>query len=286
MNKEDLMAGIVLLNADKSRVISNVHLISQYVHEIVLIDNGSNHKEEADAIAKTCSIVKVIRNEKNMGIAAALNQIINYADSKNYQWVMTLDQDSVPDENMLPHMMKTAHSTIGMVVPRLVDQNVGKTIKNGQPIDETEIKPREIIKNAKDVMTSGCLMNMNMVKNVGLFDEKLFIDYVDIDYNERVLRAGYMIVRDNQAILWHELGKSEIRHFLGHNILVDNHSALRRYYMTRNRLYVAKKYYGMKGYIKEYIKVILTRFKILLFEDNKGKKLNAIKQGIRDEKTL
>lgn len=286
MKSEDILVGIVLLNADINRVVANIQLIEPNVKQILLIDNGSDDHAIIHEKSKNFSKVAIMQNNENKGIAYALNQILTYGNNNNYRWVMTLDQDSVPDSNMIPHMIETANESIGMVVPRLVDKNIGKTIKNGQAADDTLLPPREVIKNPKDIMTSGCLMNMKMVEQVGLFEEKLFIDYVDIDYNERILRKGYTIVRDNRAVLHHELGKSEIRHFFGHDVLVDNHSAFRRYYMTRNRLYIAKKYYGTKGYTKEYLKVLLSKGKIILFEEDKKEKLQAIKKGIKDVRTL
>ncbi len=47
--------------------------------------------------------VDVIRNKRNLGIAAALNQGVQWAKEQGYAWVLTLDQDSV----VMPDIVET-----------------------------------------------------------------------------------------------------------------------------------------------------------------------------------
>lgn len=286
IEKKELIIGIVLFNPELNILNQNLKFMNKNGYHVVLIDNGSNNLVEIKNCLKEFDNTVLISNHENKGIAYALNSIIDFAKNNKYSWILTLDQDSMPNEDMLNKMMESALPTYSIVCPRLVDCNVSQEIRNGKIVYDTKKSNLEFIKNPKEIMTSGCMMNIKVFEKVGKFDDKLFIDYVDVDYNIRVLEAGLKIVRVNDAILAHQLGESTIKKFLGHSILVDNHNSMRRYYITRNRLYIAKKYYKDKGYKKELLKVVLSGIKIVLYENDKMNKVKAIFKGIKDAKNL
>ena len=79
-----MLAGIVLYNPEEKRLEENIMAIEKQVDKIILIDNDSRNYE----IIKNKYIQKkkidIIHNEKNEGIAYALNQILKYAVENNY----------------------------------------------------------------------------------------------------------------------------------------------------------------------------------------------------------
>ncbi|MDP4088150.1 MAG: glycosyltransferase family 2 protein, partial [Bacillota bacterium] len=100
----------------------------------------------------------------------------------------------------------------------------------------------------------------------------------------KLKRLGFDIIRVENAILLHSLGNSIPKSILGQKITVTNHSPLRRYYMTRNRLYTWKEF---KKDFPEWYKEDLGRFinetiKIILYEDRKLSKLRSIMGGVLD----
>ena len=122
--------------------------------------------------------------------------------------------------------------------------------------------------------------------SVGKFNEKYFIDYVDTEFQERVIRKGYRIFRVERALLYHEVGHLEKHRFLFWNVLCSNHSAFRRYFQVRNRLAFKMKYYGKIAFLKEYMRLSLGDLKILIFENDKRAKLKASRKGYKDYKLL
>lgn len=58
-------------------------------------------------------------------------------------------------------------------------------------------------------ITSGSLTNLDAWKAIGGFDEKLFIDLVDTEYDIRALMKGYCSYRINTVVLTHEIGHIE-----------------------------------------------------------------------------
>jgi rhamnosyltransferase len=93
-------------------------------------------------------------------------------------------------------------------------------------------------------MTSGTLMPTWIFDSIGWFASDFFIDWVDIEYCFRIRKAGYLLAESPQAILHHEPGQSAPSSVLGFRFWPSHHSAWRRYYMSRNRIVVFRKYFS------------------------------------------
>jgi rhamnosyltransferase len=77
---------------------------------------------------------------------------------------------------------------------------------------------------------------------IGWFSSEFIIDWVDIEYCFRIRAAGYLIAGSSEAILVHTPGQTAPASFLGFKFWPSHHSAWRRYYMSRNRVVVFRKY--------------------------------------------
>ena len=147
-------------------------------------------------------------------------------------------------------------------------------------------KPVQIQKVSEtlDVMTSGNLLNLHIYQKIGEFINELFIDAVDQEYCLRLRHNRYKILLCEFALLEHCLG--DLREFkLGFkSIRYSNHSPIRRYYITRNRLYLLQKYFWefpLFGF--KIIKwIIFEWIKIIVLEKDKIAKNKATLEGIRD----
>ena len=227
--------------------------------------------------------ITLIELNENKGIAYALNRGIEYAVNNDFQWVLTLDHDSTVSDSMISNMLSVYNSIdesekekIVMLTPKHVEEKQMDVVSKSQE-NKWEYVLTEI--------TSGALTKADFYKNE-LYDEKLFIDLVDHDYCLRINSMGYKIIRVNSAILIHNLGESIQKKILGITITPTNHSALRRYYMSRNRKYIWNKYRGTfkEWVIKDKIRFLNEIVKIIAFEDEKLNKLKMIKLGLNDYK--
>ena len=72
---EAIFAGIVLFNPEISRLKENITHILGQVDRLILVDNGSNNKEEVQSGIQNFNTDKILYIDlhKNKGIAAALN---------------------------------------------------------------------------------------------------------------------------------------------------------------------------------------------------------------------
>lgn len=267
----DFIIGIVSYNPDIEDFEENLSRIN--FGNILVVDNGSLNINEIESTCKRLS-VNLIKNKKNLGIAAALNQIFSYAKSKNFMWVLTLDQDSKIDKSIL-HRMKCCKNdqSVGIYCPQIYDYVAGEVWPNvAQKKGYTEIKK---------CITSGSLTSVEAWEAVNGFDEYLFIDEVDNDFCYRIRMKGYKILLVSHIRLEHKVGKTKVIKFMGNKIFVRNHSAMRKYYITRNRLYLDKKYYK-KIRVKTLAITFMFILKTLIFEDKKFDKLKACNRGILD----
>ena len=279
------VAAVIITYNVENDFKERINKLKGKVNEIVVVDNGSK-AETINMLKELEKEITIIYLEDNKGIACALNKGIKYSIEKGYNWILTLDHDSIITDNMIKNMLTCYNGLnnklkekVAMLVPVHVEE---KEYENASNINEE--KASNSYKEVLTEITSGALTKAEMYKNVGMYDEKLFIDLVDHDYCLSLNKKGFKIIQVNNAILIHNLGESVKKKFLGLKMIPTNHIPLRRYYMSRNRHYIWDKY---KEDFPEWVSIDKRRFitenlKIVLFEDNKIEKFKYIKKGIKD----
>ena len=233
----------------------------------MLVENGSSDitylKELED------EKIELIVNEENMGIAYALNQVMQFAHDNGYEWALTLDQDSVVPPDLIEKYMKlTSIDKVGMICCKIVDRNFGETTEQKSKTSGYEEVPMCI--------TSASMLNWKAWKEVGGFAEEFFIDAVDFDMCLLLREHGYKIIRTYDTQLLHEVGHSQIRKLFGKEYLVYHHSPLRYYYMVRNGLYLGKRHhFVVHSTIRAFRQIAMA----LIYEDRKKEKLTMMAKG-------
>ena len=128
----DISAGIVLFNPDIKRLKENIDAVIVQCTHVYLVDNGSKNISEVIEMLNgfNSSQFSVILNLENQGIAKALNQLTIAAQKDGYEWILTLDQDSVSPSNIIDEFENyTAYQNVGMLCPVIYDRNKGEEIK-------------------------------------------------------------------------------------------------------------------------------------------------------------
>lgn len=264
-----VIASIVTYNSDIHRLKLNIEAILSQVNEIIIIDNGSSNVDDIQKYISKYESITIIKNCTNKGIATALNQAAEYAVRKGYDWIITLDQDSIAPDNLVSVYYNFVNfKDIGIVCCKIVDRNFGEF--QGQKL---KTKGYEEVPMC---ITSASMMNLNAWKQVGGFDEKMFIDSVDFDICLSMREYGLKIIRTYDAALLHEVGHSEIRKLFGKEYQIYHHSPLRYYYMVRNGVYLGVKHHFI---IKAVYRVLRLFFLVILFEENKLRKAKMMVLG-------
>lgn len=268
--------------------------IAGFCSRICVVDNGSGSEFEAILQrAEAVPGVNLLRNETNAGIAAALNRATETMRSAGFAWALTLDQDSLFSEEALQGLLgiwNTARrpDRIGLLAAVPVDEDTGfevryslrKATRIASPEDESHPQARE----ARIAITSGNLLSLQALQEIGGFATGLFIDAVDFELCFRLRAGGYRILEARDVRFSHRIGKLAWRTFLGRRVLISNHPPVRRYYMMRNRLYIYTRYLRSEWpwVWRDALIYSQTLLFVFLFEDQRFAKLKYTLLGVRD----
>jgi rhamnosyltransferase len=106
-----------------------------------------------------------------------------------------------------------------------------------------------IFRETVAVITSGSLLSVATFTKVGPYRSDFFIDFVDHEYCLRLRQLGYKVVISTAPLMVHAMGAGTVisrDSKVGRlSLHLTNRSPLRRYYMTRNGLLVARKYFAV-----------------------------------------
>lgn len=269
------VAGVTVLYHPDKEIISNIFSYLNQIEHLYIVDNSDVINPIVNKL-KEHSNITFIENSENIGIASALNLSAKKAIEEGYDLLLTMDQDSTISNNLVSNMVKefAKDEKIGIIAPFVVHMENPKEPDN-QRLEKVMV-----------AMTSGCLISLRAYKEIGGFLDEFFIDYVDNEFCLRMNVYGYNVYQLNSVKVFHRLGAIESKNFIFRKVFPTNHSPLRWYYRTRNRLYFYKNY---KKYYPDYIrfdKVVFFKdfIKILLYEKDKIKKINMIILGYYDYK--
>lgn len=258
---------------------ARIRRVARQISAIVIVDNGSLPIEQAMLKRLASELhISLIFNPENVGIATALNQGMEWAIHEGCEWVLTLDQDTVVDENMVSSIWQSYHNLkpngkIGILASSFRDR-FGKRQFNDQ------LKSLWIARPV--VITSGSFVCVEAFREAGKFRDDYFIDKVDTEYCLRLRSHGFAIYASVEPHMTQYMGNLTKRNFFGKKVRVYNYSPLRRYYISRNRIALAKTYLRCEVAVTvfEFRMMFVEVAWILLYEKRKREKMRAILRGL------
>lgn len=273
-------AVVVTYNAT-SRLLNCVTSVIDQAGEVVIVDNGSDTEtlvviHELESHPR----VKVLYNRGNLGIARALNQGVEYALQRGYRWILTLDHDSEATPGMVEKLLEgfmILGNGVGIVAANPFD-------RNAHAFQRLDVRGQTgCILTKRPVNSSGSLINSSLFAKVGLFNEPLFLYYVDDEFCARVRRAGFRIAIHCGATLVHSEGQRVRRRFLWRSVFYDRYSKEARYYIARNGIYMTARYPKEMcyGYVQAK-RMFIDLTKTILYDDEPVAKLRYAIRGCWD----
>jgi len=275
------VCAVVVTYRPRLTMLENLRHVLAQLPGMVVVDNGSN-ADELDWLREASQSLgfQLIENGENLGIAEALNQGVHWAKSKGYPWVILFDQDSRITDGFIGQMFAAWEShpervRVASIHPKYVDPDTGTEPMVRRASDGGPIRS----------MTSGALMPVWIFDKIGWFAADYFIDFVDFEYCFRIRAAGYLIADSRQAVLLHAAGHGKRKlDFLGFSFRPIHHSAARRYYMSRNRVAVYRKYLHIfPGWILQFMYESLREtIKCFIGEQDRARKFRSFLLGTWD----
>lgn len=266
------IAGVVIIyHPDIKQLCENINTYVSGLKQLYIYDNSEFQTLGIEeALNKLSPIIKYQFFNANGGIAQRLNQAVAAGIKSQYDYLLTMDQDSSfkqgDFENYKSLILKNDYF------------NVAQFGVNCQPyITKSSEQPMEVL----TLITSGSILNLSHFNQIGAFNEDFFIDFVDAEFSYRVAQLGYINLMFSNIILNHALGNL----VSGRSLVNFNkslriiHSPIRAFYIIRNGLTLLFKHKGVSLVMK---KDVIRCMKILkndlIYHPQKAKVyLNVIK---------
>lgn len=187
--------------------------------KVVVVDNASTDGS-VQAIRDRHPTVVVQEQQRNLRFAGGSNAGIRYALEHGAEMICLLNNDTTVDSNFLTALVARLQSdaTIGAVAPKIyyfdepqriwfaggeismwtgTMRHVGiRELDRGQYETSREI----------DYATGCCILTRKeVIERVGMLDESYHMYTEDADWSMRIRRAGYRIMYEPRAKVWHKL---------------------------------------------------------------------------------
>lgn len=240
---------IVLFKPDKHLLSRLINSITSQADKIYIIDNTPDASQNDYCCLKGINNVLYKALGNNHGIATAQNKGISFAMADGCNHIILLDQDSSLTPRMIAGLIDTERTLkesgvlVAAVGPLFIDEKSGcaaSAIRHSfMHVKKIPLHPtlKQPIK-ADYIISSGSLININTLKDIGLMMEDLFIDWVDIEWGLRAKSKGYSCYINPSTIMYHSIGDETIN-IAGKSI--NLHNTIRNYYIVRNATYLLRK---------------------------------------------
>ena len=215
--------------------------------EVIVVDNASKD-DEGSVIAQRYPQVKVIRSEKNLGFAGGNNLGIKAAQGK---YLFFINNDTLlykeergerrEESDMFRPMINRLESSsqIGAVCPKIRFTWADSPIQFAgyTPLSTITVRNQSIGFGEKELGQyntphptpyahgAAMMVKREAIEKTGMMPENYFLYYEELDWSVMIRRAGYEIWYEPAFTIFHKESQS-----------TGQHSPLRTYYITRNRL--------------------------------------------------
>ena len=291
-------AVVVTFNPDITALLKLLGQLNKET-DFIVIDNGS---EEIEELTRSITVYQrcmdIVRLDANEGLAKALNRGVNWAQTNRYKYVFLFDQDSSLCDLFIARMIEAyegascfSEKGIAALGPRII---------NPQTMRQTPFKlfnkifwrSNRIFAGQKQhfiadfLITSGSLLALEYIDEIGGMKESYFIDNVDLEWCFRAKSLGFDLLGTDAAVLYHAIGERS-SNLLVKAGLIAQHNPSRTYYSSRNRVHLYGLKYSPWGWkLRDVPRFALKASWLLISSPQRVQYYRNIRSGMRDAKTL
>ena len=250
MRKQPLIS-IITVNYNglelTSELLNSIRCITYTNLEIFVVDNASRENPQS-FLAQHYPEVQCIRSEQNLGFAGGNNLAVLQAKG---DFLFFINNDAEITEGCLDRLIALFdnHPKAGLVSPLICYFNESKTAKadliqyagmtqvhsltaRNETIGEKSVDTGQFSQPQKTAYGHGAAMMIRreVIEKVGVMFEDFFLYYEELDWCERIRRAGFEIWVEPRAKIYHKESAS-----------IGAFSTLKTYYLNRNRIYFMRR---------------------------------------------
>jgi len=228
--------------------------------EAIVVDNGSKDGSVEFIRREYGKFVKLLQNERNLGVAAGNNAGIKYAEG---EYIVILNNDTWSKPTWLEELVKgiDSDSQVGMWASKVYSyykrdqiEAVGELIyrdglSRARGQYELDKGQYDCVEEIFFPPTCGAMFRKKLFDEIGLFDEDFFAYADDTELAIRARMAGWKCIYIPKAIIYHKNSGSS-----------GQYSPFKAFLVERNRLWITIKYFPLPLL---YLSIFFTAYRFL-----------------------
>lgn len=280
-----------------------VSLLSQNC-PLIVVDNGSANINELNSLLTELAArypqlpaPVMVSWQQNQGLSLAMNEGLKQARGNGYPFVLLFDQDSQISADFVQAILaqhdQLAAATkqpIAAIGPRLQDPETGRRTPfrcfRWTRRSDAALAGFDGVYETDFLISSGSLIPVPVLDAVGDMKADYFIDNIDLEWCFRAKAKSYALYGTDKAVLFHRIGEASQNPLVKSGILVQ-HSPLRSYYSTRNRIHLWRQPYAPLDWkMRDRVRFVLKSLWLVFFTSRRREYWQQIRRGIRDSGAL
>ena len=234
---------VVICNYNKKDyVINNIESLlkqDEDTFDIYVVDNASIDGSTKEIQRVFGEKVCLICNDENLGESGGFNTGIRFVMEKGYQFIVLLDNDVILKEDAISTLYRDMieNPDVGIIGAKILKMDQPDIIQEFAPTLNFETMTFELnhggerdgqelphLAECDYVPACALMVRREVIEVIGCFPEENYIYYDDIIWGVRWKRAGYRVVADSKATVWHKGGAG------------INPTTFGSYYLSRNKI--------------------------------------------------
>ena len=264
-----VLAVIVSYNPEIATLVASINRLLASHCQVLVVDNASANQAQVEkacakllddaehgaTLRQTQNHLSIKILDSNLGLAYAHNEGVKKMVDEGFDYLLLLDQDTVLSEDYLATLLSTyaAKSEQGIKISA-----VGGSYAHGSQDQSVYIRfgALKFSRHGADeqdqdgcvatdfLISSGSLINLQALSEIGTMDEALFIDHVDTEWFLRARSKGYQAYGVPAAKMQHGLGEvTHVVNMADRQRNVPQHKPFRYYYIFRNSILLYRRGY-------------------------------------------
>lgn len=257
--------------------------------QILVIDNASTDGTRdwlATWLPEHLPQAALIGLDTNSGGAGGFAHGLDTAIKQGADWVWMMDDDAVPHPDALAELLRivdTPRNIYGSLATNGKETSWLMTLLDAHGRTTSAVDDVPDRARVQMLPFLGILIPNELVAQIGLPDPAFFIAADDVEYCVRAQKvAGAQIIVAGRSHIEHPKSRPYTIKLLGHTLTALALPAWKRYYDTRNRLLIARKYYGLRFYTQTIPGSFARLLAALAYEPRKPAQLWAWCSGMFD----
>ena len=249
------MVSIITVNfnaADQTcALLESIRQLHDPLLQVIVVDNGSRIDPGAEFL-KQFPFITYLRSEQNLGFAGGNNLALQVAQG---DYLFFINNDAEITQQAIPRLVSLLQNNpkAGIVSPLIcfhpasqpnaaagVIQYAGMTAMQpftgrNRMLGRGELNRGQYNRPFQTAYAHGAAMMIprKVLETVGPLSEDYFLYYEELDWCERIRKAGYDVWVEPNAMVWHR-----------ESATMNTMGAIKTFYMTRNRIRFMQRHFG------------------------------------------